>query len=289
MKRIIILLLALLVLCGCSQSHTSNISDPDTVLIKTADGKTYTKGEAYEAAKKFDISESLNDSLINKICELEGIDSSELVAKAEEEIATAEAEGYSYYITYYYGSNEAYIENYVSYALLNKLKTNYVSLDLNKYKEEYGPVKAEVVYFDNEESAAKVVEDSKTSNATFAFICNDNGYGSEVYSSVYTNNDTTLPTEVVDYIKGADIGVSDVITVEDVSTDSEGNSTTSTSYYVVNLISKDIAEFTEDFVTTISSDIDSDEVISYYLNVYPIEVYDQDIYDILSEKYEAVK
>jgi len=289
MKKTLLVFLSILVLCGCSSNHNSNVSDGDTVLFETPDGVTYTKSEAYDAAKGYDISDTLTNGLTLKICELEEIDLSNLEEEAKQEIQDAQDNGYYYYIEYYYGGDETFIENYIVSTALNKLKANYINLDLDKYITEYEPFKAEVVSFDNEESAKNVVNSTKDSDSTFAYACTSNGYEGEVVSAVYVKDNSGLPTEVEEYVSTAKVGVSDVIKCDEVSTDSDGNSTTNSTYYVVNLLSKDANEFLDDFATSISGNIDTTEVINYYLSVYPIEIHDQDVYDILSPTYEAIK
>ena len=73
------------------------------------------------------------------------------------------------------------------------------------------------------------------------------------------------------------------------STDDEGNPVDETTYYVVNIISRDVSEFHDEFVDTMSLSLDTDIVTDYFFNKHKIKFFDQDLYKLMSEEYEVLK
>ena len=68
MKKILIVLITLLVLCGCSSGPTTTtITNGNDVFYETANGKKITKQEVYESAKKAEITTYLVNSTIRFI------------------------------------------------------------------------------------------------------------------------------------------------------------------------------------------------------------------------------
>ena len=290
MKKLIISLLALLVLCGCvSSAPTVNVSDGDAVIFETPDNKAFTKQQLFDYTKKLEISASLKNSLIMQLAKLEGIDTDAIRKEAEDYIEDIKAQGYGDFITQYYGSEEAYIEGYVPFQTATELCTKYVESDLNAYVDNYEPFKAAVIYFDNEESAKGTLDTMNNSDSTFAYAATSNGYTSEVTETVFSNTDTELPSLIKEYVKNNDApSVSPIIQVDEVTTDAEGNSKTNSRYYLINLVSKNVNDFKDEFLAVVTSELDQNTVVANLLKKYNISVHDQTVYETLKSVYGEV-
>ena len=286
MKKIVLLISILLTLCACSSSHTTTVSDGDKVFYERPDKTTLTKQELYSYAKTLDVATSIKDNLVLKIAKLEGIDLDAFGKEAQEYVDEMVELGYEEFFVQYYGSTEAYIKDNISYSAATELKNRYIEANIDKYIKDYEPSKAAIIYFDNEESAKGTLETMKNENATFAYAATENGYSSEVVETVFTKSDTTLPSIVRDYVNRTNApAVSDPIQVDQVTTDPDGNTTTNPRYYLVNLVSKDVNEFKDEFISTVSLELENETVIANLLKKYNFSVHDQDIYDLLSAIY----
>lgn len=290
MKKIITLLLSLSLLTACGGNHYSNVSDKDEVLFKTNDGTSYTKENLYEDMKANDVTDLLKISLIKKLASYEGIDADEVTTKVTESANAMVEAGYESFITSYYGSLDSYINSSIANELLTSLCENEINNNFDSYVEDYTPYKAEIVYFDNKDSAQAVIDAVNNVENTFEYACTENGYDSEVTSKIYSDNDTDLPVEVKEWVLNAtETGVSDIIEVSTAINDSDGNSVLNPRYYLVNLESKNVEDFKDDFITLVENDMDKDSVINNLLAKYNLEIHDQRVYEMLSSTYEAAK
>ncbi len=290
MKKICLLLICLLAFSACSSSHYSYLSDGDEVIYKDASGKKYTKEDLYESMKSNDITDSLKISLVNKLATLEGVDIDSITSTVEESVNAMVDGGYESFIISYYGSVENYKRSYIANQALTALAKVYVENDFETYVENYNPYKAEIVYFDDKDAAQAVLDAVNNEENTFEYACTENGYESEVSETLYTDNDSDLPVDVKEYVLNtADSGLSDIIEVTTTATDSDGNSTVNSRYYLVNLISKNVEDFKDEFVEKVVSDVDKDTIINSLLEKYNFETHDQRIYELLKDTYEATK
>ena len=289
MKKIIIVLLSLLVLCGCSNSNLSHVSNGEEVLYEGPDGISLSKDELYQYEKQFDIKSALSSSLISKIAEKEGVNIKDIQKNAEDYIDGMIEQGYGEFVTYYYGSRDAYIKDSTNYEAKRSLLKKNIEVDFDEYLTKYEPFKASIVYFADEESANNVLTYLDENESTFAYACTLNGYSSEVSETVYTNSNTEIPSEVRTWINDNSQGVSPVIKVTTVANDSNGNSKSEDRYYLVNLLSKDVNTFKDEFVDLMTSEIDENLVINDLIKKHKVTVHDQDIFDALHSQYEAVK
>ena len=290
MKKICLLLICLLTFTACSSNHYSSVSDGDEVIYKDGSGNTYTKKDLYESMKSNDITDSLKITLINKLATLEGVDMDTITSEVEESVNALVDGGYESFIISYYGSVDNYQRSYIANQALNALAKSYVESNFNSYVESYNPYKAEIVYFDEKDSAQAVLDAVGNEENTFEYACTENGYDSEVSETLYTDTDSDLPVDVKEYVLNAtDTGLSDIIEVTTTTTDSDGNSTVNSRYYLVNLISKNVEDFKDEFVEKVVSDVDKDTIINTLLEKYNFETHDQRVYELLKETYEATK
>ena len=290
MKKICLLLICLLTFTACSSNHYSSVSDGDEVIYKDGSGNAYTKKDLYESMKSNDITDSLKITLINKLAALEGVDIDTITSEVEESVNALVDGGYESFIISYYGSVDNYQRSYIANQALNALAKSYVESNFNSYVESYNPYKAEIVYFDEKDSAQAVLDAVGNEENTFEYACTENGYDSEVSETLYTDTDSDLPVDVKEYVLNAtDTGLSDIIEVTTTTTDSDGNSTVNSRYYLVNLISKNVEDFKDEFVEKVVSDVDKDTIINTLLEKYNFETHDQRVYELLKETYEATK
>lgn len=290
MKKICLLLICLLAFSACSSNHYSSVSDGDEVIYKDGSGNAYTKSDLYESMKSNDITDSLKITLINKLATLEGVDMDSITSTVEESVQTMVDGGLEQFIISYYGSVDNYKRSYIANQALNSLAKNYVENDFDSYVENYNPYKAEIVYFDNKDSAQAVLDAVNNEENTFEYACTENGYEKEVSETLYTDNDSDLPVDVKEYVLNAtETGLSDIIEVSTTTTDSDGNSTVNNRYYIVNLISKNVEDFKDEFIEKVVSDVDKDTIINSLLEKYNFETHDQRIYELLKDTYEATK
>ena len=290
MKKLLIVLAALLVLCACgSDDHSSRVSDGEEVIYTDPKGKAYTKQSLYEDMKLNDFTTYLSSSLITKIAGFEGLDLEELQKEAEEDAQAAIDAGQEYYLIYYYGSVDNYIKQMVPYKALSLLCRKEVENSFDTYVNTYVPYKAEIVYFDDLEAAQAVIEAVNSGENTFAYACSENGYAGVISETIYTDDDTNLPVEVKDYVASNQPGLSGIIETSTTITDTEGNSVINPRYYLVNLISKDVNDFRDEFIDLVVSTLDSNLVITNLLSKYDVSIHDQRAYDLLTAAYEVLK
>ncbi len=290
MKKILTVLMSLGLLVACSSNHYSSISDGDEVIFTKADGTSYSKQSLYEDMKSNDIADTLKVGLINKLAEYEGIDMEEVENEVSETVDAMVTAGYDQFIITYYGSVSNYKNSTIANQALTKLCENEVTNNFDQYVSDYEPYKAEIVYFDTKEAAQAVLDAVANEENTFEYACTENGYTSEVSETLYTDSDSDLPVDVKDYVLNTETtGLSDVIEVSTTTTDSDGNSTVTPRYYIVNLISKNAEDFKDEFISTIAEKVDQETLINSLLEKYNIEVHDQSVYEALKDTYGAVK
>lgn len=290
MKKVIAILSCLFILTACGSAHYTTLSESDTPIFTRPDGTSYTSQDLYEDMKNSDVTDILKMRIINKLAEYEGVDVESIKTEMTEQVNELVESGYESFITSYFGGVENYINSSVSSKALDELSKLLIENDFDKYVEDYAPYKAEIVYFSDKDLAQAVIDAVNNEENTFEYACTENGYDDEVTETLYTDSDSDLPVEVKDYVLNTDkTGLSDIIEVSTTITDSDGNSTVNMRYYIVNLISKNVEDFKDEFISKITSDIDSDTTINSLLEKYGIDVHDQRVYELLTEEYEAVK
>lgn len=290
MKKVLLVLVCLLALTACGSNHYSNVSEGTEVIYKDAKGNSFTKEDLYETMKNNDVTDLLKINLIKQLANYEGIDMEEISNSVEEQTNGMIDAGYETFITSYYGTVDNYKKSYIANEALTRLIKAEVEANFETYKEDYNPYKAEIVKFDTKEAAQAVIDAVKNSEKTFEYACTENGYTDEVTEKVYSDKSNDLPAEVKEYVLNAkENGLSNVIEVTTAINDSEGNSSVNNTYYLVNLTSKNVEDFRDEFVTLVSENIDKDTIINKLLEKYNLEVHDQRIYELLKAQYEAVK
>lgn len=289
MKKIIVILFALLLLAGCSNAnHYSSLSDGDEVIF-SGPNMTYTKNDLYKSLK-VSSEDAIASDIIDKIAlKLDGIDMESINKQADELIETYQSLGYESYIISSYGSLDAYRKSYVSTLLLSELSKAYVNEKFDELSAEKKPVKMQLASFANEDDAKKCIEDVNN-GSTFDMAAVNNNAANAPQSAVYTDDDTSLVYEVKDYLNSTDTtGVSTIIVSTSSTQDVNGNINENNTYYVLNVESRNVADFKDEFVDLLATTVSSDDVRNYFLSSHEIEFFDQDLYKIMTEAFEVLK
>ncbi|MBQ1347548.1 MAG: membrane lipoprotein lipid attachment site-containing protein [Erysipelotrichaceae bacterium] len=289
MKKIIVILFALLLLAGCSNAnHYSSLSDGDEVIF-SGPNMTYTKNDLYKSLK-VSSEDAIASDIIDKIAlKLDGIDMESINKQADELIETYQSLGYESYIISSYGSLDAYRKSYVSTLLLSELSKAYVNEKFDELSAEKKPVKMQLASFANEDDAKKCIEDVNN-GSTFDMAAVNNNAANAPQSAVYTDDDTSLVYEVKDYLNSTDTtGVSTIIVNTSSTQDANGNINENNTYYVLNVESRNVADFKDEFVDLLATTVSSDDVRNHFLSSHEIEFFDQDLYKIMTEAFEVLK
>ena len=144
MKKFLLSLSLLMMLCACSNASDVKVSNGDEV-IWSSSKETYTSQDLFDDMKKNDYSSKIVTSILNKTAVLDGIDTT----STDEELS----EGYDYYVemlgqdtvNYYFGSKENYIKSYRTSEIISKYFEQEVLADYDSYVENYKPYKAQII------------------------------------------------------------------------------------------------------------------------------------------------
>lgn len=288
MKKILICLLLCVTLFGCS-SNTAKLQDGSEVIWKSKT-KKYTKNDLFNDMKGSDYSSVLLIDMIEKIGEKEGIDTATFRSEAEAEIQDMKNQGYESYIAYYYGSEENYIQNSIISKIYNKLLEIEATNNFQEYIDKFVPYKAQIVYFSDEATANKFIEQVNNNEGEFEELATNNGYSLSASEQIYTDS-SDVPVEVKEAILSMKDGdLSSIITSSTYQTSSDGESTITPRYYVIKLISKDANNFKDEFIEELKNSLlDQTEVTNKYIEKYDIRMHDQASYDYMHANFEAVK
>ncbi len=285
MKKLIVILLSVLCLTACSgKPEYANISNGNEVVFESPNG-SFTKGDLYKMLK-VSSKDAVKTDIVNKIAELKNIDLEQLRKDAEDYAQIYIDYGYESYITSYYGSLETFIKEYINSEILYELAYDYC---LEKYDETVAmdrPVKMQFAYFDEKEAAEKTVEDFN-GGAEFDVAAKENGYLYDIPMNIFLDSDTTLPLEVKEYINSTEtLGISTIIPVTKSTQDANGNIAETTTYYLLNIDSKNAEEFKEDYIAKKQEEVDPEMLTNLLMSQYEIEYFDQDIYDMMMSEGE---
>lgn len=289
MKKLLIVLLALLTLVGCTnKGGYSQVSDKDTVIFKS-DKITYTKADLYKSLKMDSVDAIMND-IILKIAEIQGIKEEDIDAKYLEEVEEMKASGiYDYYVQYM-GSEEQMAIALKTSIKFQELKKMHIEEEFDALVKEDVPVKMQVSSFADKETADKCLKEINE-GSTFDMASINNGYTTSSQEKVYFDSDD-LPIEVKTYIN--DVSTTNGLVKEPIetvkkSTETDGTETETKTYYLVNIIEKDPVNFKQDYIDAKTEKFDTQELINILLSKYDIQFYDQDLYNAVTKEYEVLK
>lgn len=287
MKKILIVLFALLMLVGCSSKGYSQISNGEEVIFKGPDSQ-FTKADLYKQLK-VSSEVSIENDILKKIATKLNVDLTEIESTADDTVEMYKSMGYEQVMIAYYGSIDAFRESIISSGVLTKLSEAYIDDNYQKLVENDKPVKMQMVSFTDKETAENFISDVKDNGKTFETAAIDNGYEYECPVSVYLDTDD-IALNIKSYLnETADTGLSSLIVNTTSSTDADGNITNTDTYYVLNIVSRDVSEFIEDYKSVKLESIGTEMVKEYMFENHDIKFYDQDIYEIMKEKFEVLQ
>ena len=288
MKKLLTVILITLFLSACSSKNIySYLSNGDDVIFN-GPKTSYTYNDLYKSLK-VSSADTIENLILLNIADGYEIDREDLERQAQETIDLYVSLGYEEYLISYYGSLDAYKELYVSNLILNELAKNYVRENYDSLKEEDLPVKMQMASFSTLEEAEKCIEDFN-SGSTFDMAAINNNCLNTPQSTVYTDSDSSLVYDIKDYLNSTDtVGISPVITTVTPSTSDEGETVETYTYYVLNVESRNADEFKEDYIALAASNASMETINEYFFSTHELKFFDQDIYQIMSEKYEVLK
>ncbi|MBR5755288.1 MAG: membrane lipoprotein lipid attachment site-containing protein [Erysipelotrichaceae bacterium] len=288
MKKIIAILFTLIMLAACSGTNSySSLSDGDEVIF-SGPGVTYTKNDLYKSLKVAS-TDAVVDDIVKNIAMTYDLDYDAIEAEAQSAIDGYIEGGYESYIIAYYGSVEAFKELYISDLLIGKLANIYVEDNFDSMTENDAPVKMQMASFKDIAEAEQCIEDMNN-GTTFDTAALNNNSQSSPEAKIYTDTDSSLVYEVKEYLNSHDsLGVSDIITYTVTSTDADGQQQEDNTYYLLNVISRDVNEFKDEYVELAASSVEADTLYSYLFNKHDIQFYDQDLYELVTKEYEVLK
>ena len=287
MKKVLLVLLAVLFLFGCSNAGgTAKVTDGETAIITSPDGN-YTKQDLFDAFMNTDMSYTLLQHICKQIAAKEGFDVEASVEETVEMYKSMYGESFDL-LTESYGGLDGFKEYIRGSVSITRLYDEYLKMNMEKYVEEYKPFKAQIVYFDTMEDVDKFLG-TVNSGADFAQTATDMGYLLDATGQVYTDKDS-LPYEVKEYINSSsETGLSEPIVTVLSTTDANGTVTETNRYYIVNVLDRDYNNFEDEFINSLRSYVDNAAAMSYYFEKHNLTVHDQRVYDLLSATYEGVK
>lgn len=273
MKKLITLLLVLL-LCGCSTSETIKVSNPNEVVVESGSVK-YTKQDVFELMKNSQYAE-IENSIFLQIAENYDIDLEEINESVEEYINMYISIGYQSYIEYYYGSIENYRTYMVNQTIVSELGKVYVEDHFDEMVKEHKPIQLQLVEFEERESAEALLADI-ANGSSFDMAAVKAG-ADQPQSYIYLDTDD-IDIEIKDFLNSSDeIGLSTIIEV---------NSEDHVEYAVVNVLSRDVEEFKNEYLNVAATAIEEAKVKQYLLSKHEVKIHDQGLYDYMSKNYEV--
>lgn len=284
MKKVLIILFTLFLLVACSQTKGySKLTDGSDVIYKKND-KTFTKNDLYEILKVSSES-SIENDIITKIANKMDLDLTEANENAQNEV--------DYYVSIYgedtivyqYGSLEAFKAERLYNYLLDELTKVYIDENYDKFVKEDKPIEMQVVHFEDSESATNLIAQANQGK-DFDTAAENCGYTESVETKIYLDSNSDLPLEVKNYINASfELGVSEIINVENSTTDENNNTTTTMQYYVVNVINRDVDK--EAYILLKKEYVDIQDTKNYFIEKHDIKFYDQSIYELMKQSYEV--
>jgi len=289
MKKIIIAIISLVLLTACSNKAGYAKLDDDEVLFYN-DKVSYTKNDLFTILKSSSESVVLQD-LIKDICEIQEVDVDSLQIEAQENVDLIVSYGdyFVSYLTSQYGSVENYKNLYLVSLMEYELFKNYVKENIATYVSTDSPVKMQYGSFDNIDQAQAVLDDVGQGTSFDTAVLN-NGYTGDASPFIFCSNDSSLNTNVAEYVNSTDTtGISSIITYTTTTTGEDGSEVDTNTYYVVNVVSRDYNDFLDDYVDNVLEDLNETDILNNIFAKYDIKFYDQSIYDQLVASYSSLK
>jgi len=289
MKKLLIVL-SLVLLCACSSAgNYSYPQNKDEVLFKGPNNVSYTKNELYKSLKLTSQSAITSNILKNIALSYDEINMEDLEKEAQDFVDEYIEMGYESYIISYYGSLENYKKSYIESLLIHELSHIYAENNFDSLVNENKPVKMQMASFSTVEEAQKCIDDFNN-GSTFDMAAVNNNSLTTAESQVYSDTDTSIAFEVKQYLNETDtLGISSIITHSDVTTAADGSTSENNTYYVLNVESRNVEDFKEDFIHLMGEKTTTETLQNYFFEKHDIKFYDQDLYELMSSAFEVLK
>ena len=278
MKKLLVILTTLFVLVGCKDAVTK-VSE-DEKLFKVGNYE-YSKADLYDTMKRTDrgtvilqdaqkiLSESveLTDDMKKEAQEM--VDNFKQIFGDEFEATLAQIG---------FDSEEAYMEALIYPDLKFKsLTKTYVEENLDKFVDEYKPLKARILQVDADK-ADDVHKEIKETN-DFEKVAKENISEGGAYhgeEKLYLVKSTQFPASISNYLKDvSETGLSDVI---------KNDATEST--YIIEVTELEVDNMKEEVVSELVNNQEvSKEIVSALFKKHNFKVYDKVIYDHIQENF----
>lgn len=261
MKKILILLLVLLMACGCSASKVDEgnaiLSEEKDTTYFEYDNKKYTKNDVFQRLKAQSVASYLETVIAKQILDAENYDFQEDIDFYNEQYDSMESMYGAETVQQYYGDKESFAELNCLYGSISIYFVQYVKKRLSTFIEKYPSQYVEYITT-TDEAKAKKFQKLVKKGSTFdeavektEFENNEN-----VMREVMTEDSATFPDEIKTIYSTLEVGkVSDVLKyTEEVEQKEEAATETTaeptTTYYIINVISNDPEnEYQDEFIT----------------------------------------
>lgn len=289
MKKIIVALIAVLMLTACASKNSEKLTvanGNDAVITKN--GKAvFTEADYVDALQYADNSSIYTIRALAQIAENEGLNVDEEVANQINSIKEMLGDYYEDYIKANAGSVEFYELSVKASIAADMLKANYVSDNAETLANDNNPRLIQVASFETEDTANEALARIKAGEQFDVVAFEIAGEQDTIKPYVITENDSTLEQEVKEAAL-KDAGLSEVITVNHVTTLASGESSTTSTYYLVNVISTDYTSFIDDFKDAATALVEDDTLFGFYFHKHNFEVNNVRAYKNFANNYPSV-
>lgn len=270
MKKILIILLALILISGCSDTYAGikNVKN-----IVTVGNTSITNKTLYPILVDSYGLEKVISFINNYIYETECSATDDLEAKIDQEIATLTAEeGDEFYLNYYHETVEAYRESLYDDFKIAAIVETYLQQNFTEVLSEYLPTKLQVADFADYDIAKTALAEIKA-GGDFVKIAEKYGTGDftgevEVYTTL-----SGLPKEVTSY----GLNATEINIVDSPITASDGG------LYIVKVVDINRESYKEEIIESILEDATINaKAMTFFCKKLKIKFYDKTIIDLLA-------
>lgn len=278
MKKLLVILTTLFVLVGCKDAVTK-VSE-DEKLFKVGNYE-YSKEDLYETMKRTDRGTVILQDAQKVLSD--GVELTDDMKKEAQEMVDnfKQIFGDEFEKTLAqigFDSEEAYMESLIYPDLKFKSLTQaYVEENLDKFVDEYKPLKARILQVDAEK-ADEIHKEIKESN-DFEKVAKENASEGGAYhgeEKLYLVKATQFPASVSNYLKDvSETGLSEVI---------KNDATEST--YIIEVTETDAEKMQDEVISEfVNNQQVSKEIVSALFKKHDFKVYDKVIYDHIQENF----